>query len=308
MGKAIRVLRPLTVTPANIVFTDVPDTDYAEWAAGSTYAANAYVKKGVKVYRSLLDGNVGADPADQVNNAAKWKPMGVINRMKPFDERLATKVRQANVITYHLNFGRAITSLVVKGVEGGEYITVRMLVDGAVVYYAKTPMFGVPSESGMWHWLFGARDDIADASFFNLPTYPQAVVEVEVTGSSSLAIGAIAAGNVAEYGEHVLTGSGVSIANYALNGFDEWGDPVILPLSWAKTATIDVLLRRHEVDALQKVIANARYSPSIWIGSDMYESLNIYGFVENFDVPLEWDFPQARITIKGLPENDQHPV
>ncbi|WP_205690377.1 hypothetical protein [Comamonas serinivorans] len=271
--------------------------------AGTTYASGDNVKKGVNVYRSLIDSNTGNDPADQINNAAKWKLMGVINRMKPFDEKLSTKVRQANSIIYHLDVGRVATSVIIKGVEGAESITLRVVVDSTVIYTLTVPMFAVPTESGLWHWLYGNREDGTDANFFNLPTYTGATLEIEATGTADLAIGVIAVGSLVEYGEYVLTGSGVSINNFALGGYDDWGDPIINQLSWSKTATVDVLLRKREVDALQKMIAKARFSPSIWIGSEDYESLNIYGFVESFDIPLAWEYPEARLTIRGC-QND----
>ena len=34
----LTVVKPIAVTPSMLVSTDVPEADYAEWAAGTTYA------------------------------------------------------------------------------------------------------------------------------------------------------------------------------------------------------------------------------------------------------------------------------
>ena len=34
----LTVVKPIAVVPSMLISTDVPETDYAEWAAGTTYA------------------------------------------------------------------------------------------------------------------------------------------------------------------------------------------------------------------------------------------------------------------------------
>ena len=302
MAQALRVLRPVPILPEHILATNVPDTDVNAWVSGTTYSIDDQVKVGYKVYRSLIDTNTGNDPTAPAN-IKKWSQSGVINRMRPFDEKLSTKTKQSTSITYTIKPPSAITALVLKGVTGATDATVKMIEDGSVIYNRSERMYGVPAESGLWYWLFGAKEEVADANYFNMPTSLTATVEVTIDGSADLAVGVIAMGNIKDYGRYVLQGSSAGVENFAINGYDEWQEPVRTELSWAKTATLDLMLRQSDVDSMQKMIAKAGFSPSIWIGSEKYEALNIYGYVENFDMTINWgDVHSARLTIKGMPE------
>ena len=88
----LTVVRPLAITPAMLVSTDVPETDYPEWDLGTTYAKDyrVIVAAQHKVYQSAVSGNVGKSPAA---DRAAWQEVGATNRWRPFDKSVSSQVK-----------------------------------------------------------------------------------------------------------------------------------------------------------------------------------------------------------------------
>lgn len=72
---SLTVVAPLAVTPAMLVSTNVPETDYPEWAAGTTYAKGQRVILAAqhKVYESAADGNTGTTPRRRPMSQSGWR-------------------------------------------------------------------------------------------------------------------------------------------------------------------------------------------------------------------------------------------
>jgi len=131
----LAVVRPLAITPAMLVSSDVPETDYPEWAAGTTYADKDRVIKAHKVWQGVGASNVGNDPE---TSPTKWQEVGATNRWKPFDRSVSSQVAQADSISYRIKPGQAVTSLCVLNIKGGTSIRVRVIDPAYGTVYDKT--------------------------------------------------------------------------------------------------------------------------------------------------------------------------
>ena len=114
----LTVVKPIAVTPSMLISTDVPETDYAEWAAGTTYAIDdrVIVAAQHKIYQSAVAANVGKDPA---TDRAAWLEVGATNRWKPYDKSVSSQVVQVDAISYRIKPGQAVTSVGVLNITGG---------------------------------------------------------------------------------------------------------------------------------------------------------------------------------------------
>ena len=105
---AMYIIRPTTITEAMLFGTDIPETDYAEWAVGTAYTALDYciVAAQHKIYRALVNVTGGDSPEiDVTNTTPKWQEISATNRWKPFDAVIGTKASRATSATWVLDPG-----------------------------------------------------------------------------------------------------------------------------------------------------------------------------------------------------------
>lgn len=120
------IIRPIMITDAMLIATDVPETDSTkgEWAVGTAYTAGDTVRvttSGVhKVYECLTNVTGGSSPeVDVLAAVPKWLDCGATNRWKPFDKVVGTQASQATSETWVLKPG-LIDSIAILNVEAAE--------------------------------------------------------------------------------------------------------------------------------------------------------------------------------------------
>ncbi|WP_338496135.1 carbohydrate-binding protein [Delftia tsuruhatensis] len=300
---SLTVVAPLAVTPAMLVSTNVPETDYPEWAAGTTYTKGQRVILAAqhKIYESTADSNTGNNPATP-SAEPKWAEVGPTNRWKPFDKSVSSQVKQANSITYRIKPGQAITSLGLLNVAGATSIRVRVIDPTyGTVYDKTTSMATVPVATGWWEWYFGERQAPTQALLQDLPSFPMADILIDIAGTAALAVGVILMGQRRVFALGVKSGARVGIQDYSRKERTEFGDVVLVERAYAKRASFQLLLQSSEVDSFNDFCASVRATPCLWIGSNRFESTVIYGFYKNFEIVLSYyDYADSELELEGL--------
>lgn len=297
----LTVVKPTVITPAMLVSSNVPETDYAEWASGTTYAKDARVIVAAqhKVYQSLEAGNIGNTPA---SSPTKWIEVGPTNRWKAFDKSVSSQTAQTTSISYRLTVGKAVTHIAALNLTGATSMRVRVDDTTYGVVYDKTiSLANVPLETGWWAWFFGERRAPTQAIFADLPSFPAADVLIDLDGSSALAVGVILLGQPRTFSMGVRMGARVGIQDYSRKERNEFGDVMLMERAFAKRANFSMLLRAGEVDAMQKFLSEVRATPCLWVGSTRYESTTVYGFYKSFDIAISYfDYSDCDLDIEGL--------
>jgi len=103
-------IRPTIITDAMLYGSDVPETDYDEYAAGTTYAAGNTVivtDSGVhKIYESLQGSNTGHYPPDNLSGESPyWLEVEATNRWRIFDAKVGSQASQSQSMTWILQPG-----------------------------------------------------------------------------------------------------------------------------------------------------------------------------------------------------------
>jgi len=300
---ALTVLKPVTITSGMLVSTNVPETDYPEWAAGTTYAKDQRVILAAqhKVYQSLADGNTGNNPGT-IATPAKWIEVGATNRWKPFDKSVSSQVKQANQITFRLKPGQAVTALAVLNITGGTAMRVRVIDPTFGTVYDRTVSLSrVPVSSGWWQWFFGERRAPSQVVLSDLPSYPTADVLIEIEGTADLAVGVITLGQQRRFSLGVRMGARIGIQDYSRKERNEFGDVLVVERAFAKRASFSLLLTAGEVDAFHQFLSEVRATPCLWVGSRRYESTTVYGFYKSFDIVISYfDYSDCELDLEGL--------
>ncbi|WP_019702250.1 carbohydrate-binding protein [Paracidovorax oryzae] len=300
--QTLTVVRPLVVTPAMLVGSNVPESDHPPWSAGTTYAKGARVVQATvhKVYQSTQDGNVGKDPATDPSGA--WVEVGATNRWKAFDRSVSSQTTQASSIQYRLRPGQAVTSMAALHITGAIRLRVRM-VDPAygTVYDRTEDLSWVPAAPDWWEWYFGEHRAPSQSVLMDLPSFPGADVLIDLDGTSALAVGVLLLGQVRTFALGVKAGARVGIQDYSRKERTDFGDVVVVERAFARRASFSLLLDAAEVDAFNDFLAEVRATPCLWIGSSRYESTTVYGFYKSFDIVISYyDYSDSELELEGL--------
>ena len=297
----LTVVRPMDITSAMLVSSDVPETDYAEWAAGITYAAGdrAILASEHKVYQSAIAGNVGKNPAA---DRTAWREVGATNRWKAFDKSISSQVAQANAISYRIKPGQAVTAIGVLNITAATTVRVRVIDPVYGTVYDKTASTAsVPVAAGWWAWFFGERRAPTQVLLQDLPSFPTADVLVDITGAANLAVGVILLGQRRQFSMGVKMGARVGLQDYSRKERSEFGDVMVVERAFAKRANFSLPLKASEVDTLQLFLSSVRAIPCLWIGSGRYESTTVYGFYRSFDIVLSYyNYSDCELELEGL--------
>jgi hypothetical protein len=299
----LKVIRPVAVTPATVINSNVPETDYPAWAAGNTYALGdrVIVASAHNVYQSAIAGNAGNDPT-LAANSDKWALVGKTNRYKAFDSSISSQTKQATSISYQLRLGQVTSSVGLLNLTGATSVRIRVIdpVFGEV-YDETYALSAYTVDSDWWTWYFGEWRQPTQAIINDLPNFPNADIYIDIEGGDSLGVGVILLGQLRLFSLGVKMGARVGIQDYSRKERTEFGDVVITERAFAKRANFNLLISAEEVDTLNQFMADVRAVPCLWIGSGRYEAATIYGFYKSYDTVISYyDYSEFDIELEGL--------
>lgn len=302
---AISITKPLQITDAMLISTDVPENDYAAWSAATTYAVGNRVilTSTHKIYESLQAANLNNDPA---TSPTWWIEVSATNRWKCFDGSNSTRTVTAGgsppTITYTIRPGQAVTSIAVLNVINATELNIQVVDPVYGTVFDRTIDFNfLPLQSNWWAWFFGQKTQINQYVAIDVPSFPNADVIITFTGIANLAVGVILMGQQQRYGLGIKYGARVGIQDYSRKETNEFGDTTLVVRAFAKRANFELFLDAAEVDQLQNFLASIRATPVLWVGSNDYESTAIFGFYKDFDILINYPtHSDCELQIEGL--------
>lgn len=297
----LKVVKPLEISDAMLISTDVPEADYADWSAGITYALGdrVIVAAEHKVYESLQAGNLN----NAVSNPLWWIVVSPTNRWKLFDASNSTQTAQASgSMSYVLRPQSAVSALAALNLNNATAIRVRLSHPTYGALYDETvDLTAKPAAADWWNWFFGARKAPSQHIALDFPALPGADITVDLTGGSDLAIGVLLLGQIVTLGLGVEYGARVGIQDYSRKETNDFGDFVLVRRAYARRASFDLMLAAGDVDSVQTLLAELRATPCLWIGSALYESTVIFGIYKQFDVLIAYPtYSNCQLELEGL--------
>lgn len=286
MSAPLIIVKPVTITPAMIVSTDVPETDYTEWSSGTTYGLGDRVRVTSlhKVYQSAAAGNIGNAPASSPD---KWDEVGPTNRWKCLDTSNSTQTAQGMAMSYRIQPGQGVNAFAALNLVGG--ITGRLRVTHPTLggLYDKThDLASLPAEASFWSWCFGERTAPPQLIDLGLPAIPGCDVIFDLTGTTALAVGVLMVGEQREIGEGVVQGASAELRDYSKYLENGYGDIVLKQGQYAKDIRFKVPLLRDQTDDAFEYLTTLRATPCLFIGAPTLRLLTAFGFIQNVPTQL----------------------
>lgn len=300
----MQIIKPVTVTNSILTSSNVTEDDYAEWAAGTTYAdGDTVIVIGTthKVYESLVNSNLGNDPT--TDDGTNWLEISATNRWKAFDQKISEPVTNLNSIQYVLSDPDSnITSVALFGLKG---ITANVTVaDGATEVYNQD--ISLTDNRNIVDWFtyfFEEQVQKEQAQWLDIPPYLGSTITITVTAAT---------GETAELGQLVLGflsnlgtttyGTSISIEDFSRKETDDFGNFIVVQRAFAQLADFDVQFETQNARKIQRTLAGFRATPIVYIGSeDTSYGTTIYGFYRRFDLTLEGpSLSFGAIEVEGL--------
>ena len=288
----MKVLAPVTIVDSMLVSSTVPETDYAAWSSGTTYAAaqRCISTTTHKVYESVVGSNLNHDPTVSANIGTYWIVVGPTNRWNMFDNSVSTATTATTTMTTVIKPGN-VNSFAALGLVGGTLtVTQKDATGGTVVATSVTNLDGTVITDWYMYCFepFVLLDTVVIPNFL-LP-YANGEVTVTLTGVGTVAMGVLALGTVYTLGASQY-GASAGIIDYSTKTTDAYGNTVITKRAFSRRMDVKMLLDSTQFNKVYSLLSTLRSTPVVWIGTDYsttYSPMVIFGFYKDFSLEISY--------------------
>lgn len=297
MTEQARVIRPMTITPATIEYTNVPEDDYPAWVPGN-YPVDTWVIHNHRVWQALREtdkepGTAGA--------ASDWLDGGSTNRYRMIDEKVGTQTENPGGIVVEIHAHEFVNSVAILNAFANS-IKVQMIDPVEGVVFEREALTYDAGVKNWWQYFFKPVRRRTDVVFDDLPLYAGVKIRIEliVPEETIARLGALIIGSRFDIG-CARWGSGVGIRTHSIKEFDEYGDVFIAKRPWAKRVELDLLIDTPRVDEVVEELAPLESVPCVYIGHSNYTTTIAYGFYRELLVVLSNPAKsECALTIEAL--------
>lgn len=226
------------------------------------------------VWESLSAGNADNTP---YSSPAKWLNSGAVNACKMF----SGIVGEQSGAGYGIEVG-----IVVPSSEPFDALALLNIAATSVrVQFYTIAYSGAYPLTLVYDQTRSSLAGKTDITFMDIPAPGGGMLKVTLSDPSYVAIGELVKGVQTLLGTDA-DGAKISIIDYSSKTVDAFGNYTVVPRSYAKRLTTNLLLNTSDVDSVANILASIRATPTAWVGDGNFGSLIIYGFYKSFDLTL----------------------
>jgi hypothetical protein len=293
----MKLIRQATIGDAQLLSSSIPETDYAAWDIATVYTVGSHAIQAHRIWESVQASNVAHDP--QTAGIEWWVDIGPTNRWAMFDGVVGTLSSAEASLIATLLPGRA-DSVALLQVDAAS-VTVTMTRGPDVVY---TKIQAMTDSSSVIDWFSYFFDPILTRDYLvltDLPVFGEASITVALSKpSGTVSCGLCIAGLKSEIGG-ALRSPTLGINDYSQKTTDSFGNASIVPRSFAKRMGVKVILDNSDLDRVHAMLSSVRAMPVVWVGSEIYSSMLIYGFFRDFEIDIAYATKSyCTINIEGM--------
>jgi hypothetical protein len=297
----MKVIKPTTVTPAMILSTNVVEA-YAAWSAATTYSKDQKVDYGEGYYNSLVNSNLNNIP--DVVDSTFWEFIGPDNKHAMFDGQVSTATTKATspmIVTIAPGIVNSLAMIDLVGTS----VTITMTEGAGPTVYTKTIGLDGSIVFDWFTYFFNPFVQLAEVVLTDLPPYATGRITMTLSGGGAVAIGELLVGIVYALGDEGMEqGATVGIIDYSRKDTDNnTGVTTFTRRAFSKRMSGQFLLNNGQLNAVQRILADIRAVPSVFIGSESldYSPLIVYGFYRDFSIDIAYPTKSfCRIEVEGL--------
>jgi len=294
----MKYIRPITLTDAMLTAHSVAETDYTAWNGATAYTAGNHciLVNTHRIYERLISGTTATSPHLDATN---WLDTGPTNRWAMFDKTIGTVTSSASPITCSIVPGEVTNSVGLMDIVATA-ARLKMKVGGVYVYDKTITIYDNAVILDWEDYFFTAFEPDTTAFFYDLPFYSTQTLELTVSHTSTVEIGSMVFGNPVELGG-IRYGAQVGIVDYSGKTTDVFGVTSVVQRGYAKRLQLQLIIDNTDMDRIVRELAAIRATPVVWIGSDEYSSLVVYGYYKDWGIAIAYpSISECSLTIEGL--------
>lgn len=298
----MKIIRPMTITDATLVSSNIPENDYPAYNPATSYALAArviVVDVGVHlVYESLQPGNVGHAPAA---SPEYWVKVGATNRWRMFDASITTQAENEDSISVSIKATGIANGVALLNIDCAIIRVVATDVEFGVVYDKTINPAMTSGISDIYSYFREPVARVTEMALSDLPAYSNMRIDVTLSSpGSTVRCGGIVLGQLREIGD-LQYGAKISIADYSKKNRDQWGNFDVVEGAFSNRATWSVWIKGAEVDLVKRLLSQYRATPIVYIGADSYASTIIYGYYKDFSIDIAYPtISVCSLELEGL--------
>jgi hypothetical protein len=263
-----------------------------------------------KIYESLADSNtLNYPPLDVLETVPTWLYIGYTNRWQSFDSIINSRAEYNGAFTYQFTPSSYIDSMAFMNLEN--ISTIRVVstdpIEGVVYDYTKdlasTTVSGVSAIVDWYTYFFSTTAYVDAFVLLDIPPYYNAVIDVTITylGAATVAkVGEIVLGYQANFGDTLYAPS-IGIHDYSIKDTDDFGNAIITQRPYSRKMSCDVKVLNADISEVNRLLISYRTTPLVWIGSESYDSLLIYGYFRDYSIVISYPaYAICSIDVEGL--------
>jgi hypothetical protein len=279
----MRVISPLEVNETTLTDSDVPDTDYTVWTAG-TYTLGNERQYDLQAYRVIVASTTDRPDVGVAATPPTWLRLGYINRWRMFRDGSDSKTVQEDQIEVELVFPTLVNSVALFGLGGIDVnITMTDPVEGVV--YDETQDI---SDIGVTNWYdyfftgYGIRENLL---FDDLPAYIGADITITISAEtgSDASCGRVILGKLNDLGITEY-GTAVSSINYGQRSRDGFGNLTLGTGRTIRLVNFNVVMPTGLVSTFARTLESVTNIPTAFIGNDTIDATIIFGVYRDFRI------------------------
>lgn len=293
----MKVIKPVTITEAMLISSTAPETDYAAYAPATNYTVGQRVIYQHKVYECVQSPNTGNTPDI---TPLFWTAISPTNRWLMFDQEVSTQTELAGTLTVVVAPG-LVSSLALLEVDGTSVtITITDGPSGPVIY-SYTDALEDSIIADWYQYFYEPFDPQRTLILTDLPAFGSSYITVSITGVL-VRCGGLIFGTAYYLGE-TQVGASSGITDYSRKETSASGATSFSVRKFSKRMSARLWLDNSQINKAQRVLAELRATPCVWIGTEdvIYDNLTIFGFFRDFSIDIAYpSVSYCNLEVEGL--------
>lgn len=296
------IIKPAAVTASTLTASNVAETDYPAWTAG-TYTVGNRVIYDHKIYEVVATSTTDRPDLGAAAIPATWLFVSATNRFKMFDISVGSGTVNSGSINITVTPTTVCNSVVLFDVDGATAQLIVRTSGGTIVYDQTVSLADYSDLNGYFNYYFLpiAETGASELAFIDIPNYSGASFQLIID----------AGGGTASCGEMIIGqksalavtnfGTSVGIKDYSVKTIDDFGNVTITTRPYSKRADYDVTVETAQVSQFTKFLASIRSTPAVYIGDPLRGETIVLGYYRDFSVVLSNpSISECSMSVEGL--------
>lgn len=293
----MKVIKPVDFGEANLIASNVPETDYPAWDVATAYVTLDRVMLDHAIYEAAQD-NTGKTPDAE---PLYWTFISATNRWLMFDTQVNTQTTIEDSLQVTVAPG-LINSMSLLGLRGTTLTVVGS--DGAggpEVYSHSQALEG--SIVGDWYqYFFEPFRPLTEVVLQDIPAYGSLHLEIEVSANGPVAVGAAVFGTTYDLGR-TLSDPTAGIIDFSRKETSDTGTTRFQKRRYSRRMSHRLLVENVMLERVYRTLSDLRATPCVWVGTDAvgFGFFTIFGFYRDFSIEVAYTKHSfCSIEIEGL--------